>query len=307
MTNAAEALLDGLIDYAGLFPPAGEDMRPALENYASYALGPDRRALGRFIVPIARLAELEKEGSDLMPRGKSTRPWRLSVLVAEDLAAAIEDISRFNRDHAPGSRKGQAVIDVVELKASTPDEIGNQRKDLRPGLTAYVEIPLSGDLPALVGALAKAGVRAKARTGGVTADAFPAAEKLAEFIVACAGKGVPFKATAGLHHPIRGEYRLSYEPDAPQGHMFGFLNVFLAAALVYAGEGEEICLTMLKEGDSSAFVFDDDAIAWRDKRVTADQIAASRSEFAIAFGSCSFREPVDELALLTRKARATNK
>ena len=306
MTKAADALLEGLIDYAGLFPPAGEDMRSALENFASYALGPDRRALGRFIVPIARLAELEKEASDLMPRGRKSTPWRLSVLVAEDLSGAVEEMSRFNRDHASGSRSGAALIDVVELKASTPEEIGRQRTDLPPELTAYVEIPLSGDLPALVGALAKTGVRAKARTGGVTPDAFPAAEKVADFIVACAEQKVAFKATAGLHHPVCGEYRLTYEQDGPSGHMFGFLNVFVAAALVHAGEGEETCLAVLNEGDSSSFTFDDDAVTWREKRLTVRQIGAARSEFAIAFGSCSFREPVDELALLTRKARSTD-
>jgi hypothetical protein len=307
LTKAADALLEGLIDYAGLFPPAGEDMRPALENYASYALGPDRRALGRFIVPIARLSELEKEGSDLMPRAKRTKPWRLSVLVAEDLAGAVEEIARFNHVHGSASRKGRAQIDVVELKATTPDEIGRQRTDLPQELTPYVEIPLSGEMPALVAALAQAAMRGKVRTGGVTADAFPAAEKIADFIVACAVKHVPFKATAGLHHPVCGEYRLTYEPDSASTHMFGFVNVFVAAALVHAGEGEATCVAVLKEDDRSAFRFDDGAIAWRDKRLTTGQIAAARSGFAIAFGSCSFREPVDELAILTRKARATDK
>jgi len=106
---------------------------------------------------------------------------------------------------------------------------------------------------------------------------------------------------------VCGEYRVTYEPDAARTHMFGFLNVFVAAALVYAGEGEDTCVAVLKENAPSAFTFNDDAIAWRDKRLTTGQIAAARSEFAIAFGSCSFREPVDELAILTRTARATNK
>jgi hypothetical protein len=88
--------------------------------------------------------------------------------------------------------------------------------------------------------------------------------------------------------------------------MYGFLNVFLAAVLIYIGESEETALAVLEETDASAFSFETGAIDWRGKRVTTDQILASRAEFAIAFGSCSFREPVDELANLTRSARATD-
>jgi len=77
--------------------------------------------------------------------------------------------------------------------------------------------------------------------------------------------------------------------------------------LVYAGESEETALSALEETNPAAFAFEDGAIRWRDKVVTADQIAGSRTEFAIAFGSCSFREPVDELAHLTQKVRAADK
>ena len=116
--KAVDALMTGLVDYAGLFPPAGEGMRAALEHYASYATGPDRRALGRFIVPIGRLGELEEQGRDLMPRGNSADPWHLSALVAEDVTSAVGQISRFNREHASASR-GRAIIDTVEMKATT--------------------------------------------------------------------------------------------------------------------------------------------------------------------------------------------
>jgi hypothetical protein len=305
--KSVDALFQGLVDYAGLFPPAGQDMRAALESYASYLDGPDRQFLGRFIVPFSRLSELEEAGSDLMPRGKRSSPWRLSVLVSDGVRAAAEEMLRFNSDHSSGSRKGHAAIDVVEMKATTQDEIEHQRRDLADAFTAYFEIPLSGDIAALTNAMARLRVRAKVRTGGVTPDAFPPARALIDFISACRRNGVPFKATAGLHHPVRANYRLTYEPDSPQGRMYGFLNLFLAAALLYANDTEETALAMLEETDASAFVFEDGAISWRGKRLTVQQIAASRSEFAIAFGSCSFREPVDELAQLTRNARATDK
>jgi hypothetical protein len=80
--------------------------------------------------------------------------------------------------------------------------------------------------------------------------------------------------------------------------MYGFLNVFVAAELLYAGDTEATATAALEESDRSAFAFTDDAIVWRDNRITARQIEASRRSFAISFGSCSFREPIDELALL---------
>src|SRR6267142_920393 len=121
--KAVDALLAGLVDYAGLFPPASEGMRTALENYASYRESDDRPALGRFIVPLSRLKELEDAGRDLMRRGDAVEPWQLSVLVAGDARSAAETIADFNRRHGPGSRDGRAVIDVAELKATTAEEI----------------------------------------------------------------------------------------------------------------------------------------------------------------------------------------
>jgi hypothetical protein len=304
--TAISALLDGIVDYAGLFPPASEDMRRALESYASYLDGPDRRALGRFIVPLRRLEELEDAGADLFSRGLHSEPWKLSVLVADDVHAAGEEMLRFNRNHAPGSRSGHAEIDVAELKASMPAEVASLRQELPQSFACYFEIPTNGDVSSLINALARTDSRAKIRTGGVTPEAFPPAEEIMAFISACRHDAVRFKATAGLHHPIRGTYKLTYEPDGPVGKMYGYLNVFIAATLAYSGEPQDTALAVLQEEDPLAFVFSDDAIVWRDKRIEADQIQAARSNFAISFGSCSFREPVDEIESLSHSARLKN-
>src|SRR5215210_2747900 len=101
--KAVDALLSGLVDYAGLFPPASQGMREALENYASYREGEDRSALGRFIVPVSRLKELETVGRDLLPRGPGSEPWRLSVLVSGDVRAAGDEMRDFNSCHSAGS------------------------------------------------------------------------------------------------------------------------------------------------------------------------------------------------------------
>jgi hypothetical protein len=302
--KSVEALLKGLVDYAGLFPPASEDMRPALENYAAYLEGPDRRALGRFIVPLPRLEELEESARGLMPRGRRSKPWHVSALIAEDVHAAADEILKFNRRHRTGSRNGAAVIDVAELKASTREEIAHQRRDLPAELTVFFEIPYSGEVTPLARGIAKVGAGAKIRTGGVTPEAFPPAHAIIDFMSACLREAVPFKATAGLHHPVRGEYRLTYQPDSPKWMMYGFLNVFLAATLLYGGQSDDVALLALEETDPSAFTFEEDAIHWRDTRLDAEQVSACRAEFAISFGSCSFREPIDELARLTLRTKS---
>jgi len=296
--RAVDALLSGLVDYAGLFPPASEGMLEAVENYALYRDGEDHRALGRFIVPVTRLREFSDVARDRLPRGSGSEPWRLSVLVAGDVSAAGEQLLDFNRRHLSDSLDGHAVIDVIELKASSVDEVERQRAELPSGFTAYFEIPIKGDVSPLVKAVALAGGRAKVRTGGVTPDSIPPANEVLDFIVACRNEAVPFKATAGLHHPIRGDYPLTYETNSPVGTMYGFLNVFVAAVLVNEGERRDVALAALEERDPHAFAFEDDAIGWRGKRITVRQIEASRRMLGISFGSCSFREPVDELAPL---------
>jgi hypothetical protein len=282
-------------------------MRTAVESYATYRESTDRSALGRFIVPVSRLKELEEEGADMLPRGQSPDSWRLAVLVSGDAQAAAEEIFRFNDRHSSASAEGSAVIDVVELKAAAPREIERQHAAMPDSITQYFEIPVQGEIAPFVDILATVGARAKIRTGGVTSDAFPSAQDIISFIVGCHRKSVPFKATAGLHHPVRGSYRLTYDRGSASGMMFGFLNVFMAAALVHSGEGESAAREVLEETEPSAFSFTDDAIAWRGVSVALGRITALRSEFAISFGSCSFREPVEELAALDRSLMTSHR
>ena len=296
--------MNGLVDYAGLFPPANQGMREAVESYASYLLTGDRPALGRFIVPLARLAEFQAATLDMLPRGPEAEPWRLSVLIGDDFSGASDLISNFNREHGPESEEGQATIDAVELKAATPDEINRKHAQLPRGATIYFEIPLASDIASLVDAIAAASARAKIRTGGITTDAFPSPERVLDFLVACARKRVPFKATAGLHHPVRGAYSLTYEARSARGTMFGFLNVFVAAALLFRGENITLAREVLEESDAATFRISEHTIEWRGIKLSADELRNIRSEFAISFGSCSFREPVDELRELMTEVHA---
>jgi hypothetical protein len=80
--------------------------------------------------------------------------------------------------------------------------------------------------------------------------------------------------------------------------MFGFMNVFVAGVLAARGAGEDELVAVLEERKASAFSFDDEGMSWRGHRVSVGELVAIRASFAVAFGSCSFREPVDDLQQL---------
>lgn len=280
---ALRSLLEGLIDYAGLFPPAGLDMQTAVANYAKYKAGSYSWMLGRFVVAVARLAEFEQAWRRVgEPAG-----WQLSVLVAKP-ESELALVTEFNAKHA-----GKVKIDALEMKASSVAEI-----KAVTGFHAYVETPNTGDPTELIAALKHKSLRAKIRTGGLTAEMFPGPEVVVCFLRACAGAGVPFKATAGLHHPVRCVKPFTYEEDSPRGTMHGFLNVFLAAAFARKGYAALFLERLLAEEDAPVFRVDDDRVQWRDAILSNDEIAESRGNFAIAFGSCSFEEPISDLQAL---------
>src|SRR5512133_3744673 len=199
MKASLRALLAERIDYAGLFPPSALPMAEAVANFASYRESADAWALARFVLPVVRLEEFEAVAARHL-RGAS---WRLSVLAQLTDADAIRT---FN-----GRMAGRAHIDTVESLAAT-----------------YVELAVDEGPAPLVAAVAATGLRAKLRMGGVTAASFPLASEVVRFLEACAQHRVMLKATAGLHHPLRGEYALTYDAHSARATMFGFLNVFLA-------------------------------------------------------------------------------
>jgi hypothetical protein len=287
-------LLHELIDYAGLFPPASLDMATAVANYAAYRVADHAWALGRLIVPVARLQEFEVAAGPLLQRADAG-PWRISALAGPNLSVDLEKIAEFNRRHSAESSSAVVTIEAIELKVARAEQIASAMRWIAAPLQPYVEIPIDDDPRDLVAALAQAGARAKVRTGGVSQDMFPTAADLARFLHACAEAGLAFKATSGLHHPIRSTYRLTYEPSSPFGTMHGFLNVFLAAALLYAGASIEVAAELIAETSPAALCFDEQGVAWRGHWLSAEAIARARQQFAMSFGSCSFREPIDDL------------
>ncbi len=299
MTRSLQALLDATIDYAGLFPPAALDMRAATEAYARYLDDPARRLLGRFVVPVVRLREFDDAASDLLPHGVESEPWRLSALPGPDLAADIDLALKFNCRHWNESPDGHAVIDSLEIKASTVPEIDAACSIMPRQFAPFFEVPIADDPLALVDAIRRGGGFAKVRTGGVIATAFPGAPDVARFMIRCRDARVAFKLTAGLHHPLRAEYALTYEKGAVRGMMFGYLNMFTAAVLAWDGAAEDVVQSALASESIGDFQFSDDTINFRGRSMSLATVRDAREHFIISFGSCSFREPVDDLASLS--------
>lgn len=294
MSTTARILLEEIVDYAGLFPPASLTMPAAVAEFARQREGPTSWMLGRFVVPLTRLMEWETAAEPVLATIGDGEPWRLSVLGEAHMSAPI---SRRIRDF--NSRfLGRAYIDSAELTAAGPDEVAYAGTLGEDGVATYVEVPVVDDPLQWVEALVRAGARGKVRTGGVTAGVFPSTKQVARFIRRCIEKRVGFKATAGLHHPLRGEYRLTYDERAERATMYGFLNVFLAAALARSGASDADVVAMLEERDATLIVFGDETIEWRGRTIDIATLRQTRSRVAISFGSCSFQEPVDELAAL---------
>jgi hypothetical protein len=294
--KTVEVLLSRLIDYAGLFPPAALAMLPAVTNYDSYLRSEYSWMLGRFVVPAGRLSEF---GAALarLPASDS-KPWELSALMGTDPSADIARIVEFNAQTSGFLNGRSAVVESVEVKAESPADVVRMARTIPRELSAYFEIPLVGHEGECIAAIAECGRRAKIRTGGESADKFPDAAHVIEFVRLCANTKVPFKATAGLHHPIRSVHRFTYQPDSSSGLMHGFLNLFLAAAFVKAGVEARLAIELLEEQSAAALQFDSGGVEWRAHRLSWQQIAAARQDFSASFGSCSFTEPVDDLRSL---------
>lgn len=289
-------LLAGAIDYAGLFPPANLDMASAVRNYTEYRSGEYPWALGRFIVPVSRLTEFERAFEEVSNRGQEN--WQISALAGGKLDEEIATALDFNKRHVSPTGTAAPVIDTIELKAGTIADIERAGKTVPSSLATYVEIPLEPDPSKLIAVIGKSGLRAKARTGGITPDAFPSSAQVTRFICSCMHARVSFKATAGLHHPLRGTYRLTYEPNSPTGAMYGFLNVFIATGVAQLGGKVDDVKAALEETSPLGFQLNEKEIAWRQYRLNIPGISSLRSELAISFGSCSFTEPIDELKTL---------
>ena len=240
-TDARRALLERLIDHAPTFPPASLPRAEALAEDARASASPQAFILARLVWPASQLAQL----------ASSERA------VSAVLDAPLPDDAR---------------VESVETRAAVGrDEIRSHVAEI------YVETPIDDALEDRLDDLARQGLRAKVRCGGTDV---PSDAELARFVRSCRERGLVFKATAGLHHAVRGNGE------------HGFLN--LLAAAMFDGDEE----AALAETERDAFGLDAAAFTWRDRSASGDDVARARRGLFHSIGSCSFFEPVEELEAL---------
>lgn len=303
MTGAdarARALLEGLFDYAGLFPPAGLDMVETVRNYVSYRAGPHAWMLGRLVVPWSRRSEfLEALGEDETTRPAESdadgRPCPVTLLVP--LPDGDGDRQRFRTEYVAFSDAAEGRVDVgaLEVKASDPDLLHDLPvtfgffDELFPGAEVHVEATESCDVKDLLDALAEQRARTgrgagKLRTGSIVPEEIPSVDDVAWFIHHCAQRDLPWKATAGLHHPLPATRPLTYEPDSPRGAMQGYLGVLLATAW-------SVDDPTIPAADLHTFLTSPEMQAIDE--LSPASIRAARTRGCLSIGSCSFVEPVE--------------
>lgn len=264
-------------DDAAMFPPGNLPLAEAVIAHRRHRSSWYADLVGPLVVPAAALADLAGAG-----------PLDVAVVVPSpaSIPTALVDI--------PGVR-------VVALEVALPDELapggvvpaldaalgepgrGNSRSDEelsssqrefhRPAgetPTVYVEIPRDDRRHTLIADLAGTPYLAKLRTGGMRADLYPDEAELAATVQALVAAGVPFKATAGLHHALRNS-----DPDTGF-EQHGFLNLLAATDAANAADAATV-------------------LAVRDAR---DLPELPTTSLLRSVGTCSITEPIDELAAL---------
>ncbi len=304
--DARRLLLDGLIDYAGLFPPASLDMKEAVAGYRAARAAPHAWIVHRFIVPASRLGEL----GDVLDPAADEEAWPIALLLDAgdwpDFAASMEAAGEFAERLVPAARleSAEAKLPAERLRVPTlADEVSRAATAIGAGgLVPFFEVPLVADwdeavwsaVEDLAAARAATGVEvgAKLRCGGPTAELFPTPRQAAQFIIACHDADLPFKCTAGLHHPIRHD-----DPATGFTH-HGFLNLLGAALLARAEAAEHELVEIISERDPASFTLETVGFGWGHFWAGVGEIEGIRRVLFVGYGSCDAVEPIDELAAL---------
>jgi hypothetical protein len=291
--DARTAAFAGLIDYAGLFPPASLSMGEAVAEYLEAGRGATRWVTGRFLSRSSQLEELAAVTAATLRRGE--HPWQIGMIVDMSPGAAAALGREFQREMAPAmsitATEAKLAAPAVTDAGSLIDTLATIDRDM----AIFVEVDSAGSMEQQLHSVSTAlrdrgrAGGAKLRCGGIDPDAFPSVETVATFIWEATMLSLPFKATAGLHQPIR-----HHDPDLDVWR-HGFVNLLLACAACDGGEDMTTVTRIIGETEPSAFTFTSMAASWRGIAFPGSALRRARRSGMVAYGSCDLAEPIDAL------------
>lgn len=274
---AQHFFLLGLVDYAGLFPPAALSLEQTLEHYRKYQRGQAPSLLGRLVCNAGRL-------SQLVPLLAPDDALRISALLEHP--SQVELVEAFHQ-----SLPASVRVDTVECLWSQPE-------DWMRAWNYHLFFEVKGEQVSEAAAFcARSGGRAglKLRTGALKPEGIPPVEEVADFLEQAHRFRVAYKFTAGLHHARAGVYALTYESDSPSARLYGFVPLFGLACLHWFGRLTSAELRAGLASDLCDMQVDEHGLEYLGRRVSPGEIEEFRSRGARSFGSCSFAEPLQEL------------
>ncbi|QBI53185.1 hypothetical protein [Streptomonospora litoralis] len=285
--TAAQILLRGLVDDAGLCPPgarhvrsagsASPDARPlrmvqAVERHRSDRIVGHPMLAHRLLCPASRWP-------DLLRRLDGSWPVDVALLLDTDAGRAGELPERDPRvrvAHYETRARPDDLRLVAELFRSGDIGVAGRvvyfEPAREPGWLDAVDI-LSGARP----------LGAKLRCGGPRFELVPGVREIGAFITACVERDVPFVVTAGLHQAAGDTDPLTRAPR------YGYLNLLLATAAVVEGDHDDVA-DLLSCTDAEQLA----RLAQRLHPVTA----LRTRELLVGYASRSTGDPLREAAAL---------
>lgn len=294
--DARTAAFAALVDYAGLFPPASLSMSKAVAQYARHRSESDAWVVGRFLCRSSQLSELAAVATSTFEKGEA--PWSVGVIFdlppGESAALGID----FEAEMDPAISISAAEAKLTEPTTDSIDALLNAMVSVAPDVVPFVEVDRSFSITLQIELVADSLESrrrvggAKLRCGGTAVDQFPSPREVAEFLIAVTNRRLPFKATAGLHRPIR-------HFDAELGiERHGFINILMAAAIAESGSDVNTVEEVIADSDPDNFSISAVFASWRGHEVSGSALRRVRRSGFVAYGSCDLDEPIGALKQL---------
>jgi hypothetical protein len=294
--DARTAAFAALIDYAGLFPPASLSIPEAVGEYRRIRSEEHQWVVGRFLCRASQLTDFAGVATSILRPGDAR--WEIGVIFDRAPGESATEANSFHTEMDPvlSIRAAEAKLD--EPTASAVDSLLDAMLSVAPDVVPYIEINNTETIAEQVSIIARAlDTRrrvggAKLRCGGVTADLVPTPRQVAEFVVACTDKRIPFKATAGLHQPIR------HFDNELRVERHGFINILMASALAEAGEDVDMVEAVVADTNPANFSLSATFASWRDREIPGSALRRMRQSGFVSYGSCDFDGPIEAVEQL---------